>query len=65
MTDEWSKVITIVIACGDTFTLPTDASDVGLGAVLSTTYNDVVEYASRATQSYKTVSGNDKGYCEN
>jgi len=32
---------------GDTFTLATDASDVGLGAVLSTTDGAVVEYASR------------------
>ena len=31
---------------GDTFTLTKDASDVGLGAVLSTTNGAVVEYAS-------------------
>ena len=33
---------------GDTFTLTTDASDVGLGTVLSITNGAVVEYASRA-----------------
>ena len=33
---------------GDAFTLTTDASDVGLGAVLSTTSGSVVEHASRA-----------------
>ena len=32
----------------DHFTLTTDASDVGLGAVLSTPRNTVIEYASRA-----------------
>ena len=35
----------------DHFTLTTDASDVGLGAVLSTSRNTVIEYASRALTS--------------
>ena len=43
----------------DTFTLATDASDVGLGAVLSTANGAVVEYASRiltkAEKSYATI----------
>ena len=43
----------------DTFTLATDASDVGLGAVLSTANGAVVKYASRiltkAEKSYATI----------
>ena len=31
----------------DTFVLTTDASDTGIGAVLSTTRGTVIEYASR------------------
>ena len=41
----------------DTFVLTTDSSEVGLGAVLSTSRGTVVEYASR------TLTAAEKSYC--